>query len=420
MATKGKINVLYISYDGMTDPLGQSQVIPYLEGLSKAGYQFTLLSFEKPERYETLSHEIAAQLKSSGIEWVPLSYTKRPPILSTLWDLYKMKRKAFALHRKKGFGIVHCRSYISSFVGLALKRNQGLKFIFDMRGFYADERVDGKIWNLSNPLFKFIFGYFKKKEQQFLSGADGVISLTHKGKDIIHSWKEIENQPIPIEVIPCCADLELFSPARINSNKQQELQRKFGLTGKEFVLSYLGSIGTWYMLDEMLDFFNCLLKKSPAAKFLFITNDSTAPILKKAAAKGIEETAFIFYSAKRQEVAAYLALSNYAIFFIQPLFSKAGSSPTKQGEIMGMQIPIVCNSGVGDVDMIVEDTNSGIVIEDFTAQSYNSAIDEMLSQKREIGGIREGAFKYYSLKNGIEKYISVYQKVLPTTSPVSE
>ena len=36
----------------MTDPLGQSQVIPYLQGLSKKGYQFYLLSCEKPEAFE--------------------------------------------------------------------------------------------------------------------------------------------------------------------------------------------------------------------------------------------------------------------------------------------------------------------------------------------------------------------------------
>ena len=39
--------VLYISYDGLTDPLGQSQILPYLQHLAKESYQFTILSFEK-------------------------------------------------------------------------------------------------------------------------------------------------------------------------------------------------------------------------------------------------------------------------------------------------------------------------------------------------------------------------------------
>ena len=51
-------NVLYISYDGMTDPLGQSQVLPYLIGLSKSGYSFDLISFEKKERFNTIKNTI--------------------------------------------------------------------------------------------------------------------------------------------------------------------------------------------------------------------------------------------------------------------------------------------------------------------------------------------------------------------------
>ena len=46
------MNVLFISYDGMTDPLGQSQVIPYLQGLSKAGYDIFLLSCEKKQVFD--------------------------------------------------------------------------------------------------------------------------------------------------------------------------------------------------------------------------------------------------------------------------------------------------------------------------------------------------------------------------------
>ena len=42
--------ILYITYDGLTDPLGQSQVLPYIVALSAAGYKFTIVSFEKKQR----------------------------------------------------------------------------------------------------------------------------------------------------------------------------------------------------------------------------------------------------------------------------------------------------------------------------------------------------------------------------------
>lgn len=402
------INVLYISYDGMTDQLGQSQVIPYLEGLSKEGYRFTLLSFEKKERFGEHASEISSLLKKSNIEWVPLPYTKKPPIFSTIWDILRMKQKAFELHRKNKFSIVHCRSYLASLVGLRMKRNFGMKFIFDMRAFYADERVDGKIWNLTNPVYKAVYHFFKSKEKEFLTEADYVITLTEKAKSIIHSWKEIPNQPIPIQVIPCCSDLELFSAKSVDEKLLQRLRDKFQLTGNEFVLSYLGSVGTWYLLDEMLNFFKCLLEKIPNAKFLFITNDPPLSIAKTAAAKEISLQSLIISPATRVQVPTYLALSDWAIFFIQPVFSKSGSSPTKQGEIMGMEIPLICNSGVGDVDSIIIDTQSGYVLKDFTQQTYMETIEKMLRKKPDKAKIREGAFIYYSLEKSIKNYLSVY------------
>jgi hypothetical protein len=85
--------ILYLSYDGMTDPLGQSQVLPYLIGLGKKGYQFTLISFEKPGRYATARDAIASLCNSYGIEWHPLIYTKSPPIFSTIKDIESLKSK---------------------------------------------------------------------------------------------------------------------------------------------------------------------------------------------------------------------------------------------------------------------------------------------------------------------------------------
>ena len=46
MTLEGR-RALFISYNGMLDPLGQSQVIPYLRELANRGVRFTLLSFER-------------------------------------------------------------------------------------------------------------------------------------------------------------------------------------------------------------------------------------------------------------------------------------------------------------------------------------------------------------------------------------
>jgi glycosyltransferase involved in cell wall biosynthesis len=101
------------------------------------------------------------------------------------------------------------------------------------------------------------------------------------------------------------------------------------------------------------------------------------------------------------------------MFFVKQAYSKLASSPTKMGEIMGMGVPIICNSGVGDVQEITEDTSCGFCLNNFTEAELQRAaenFDKLLTIPKEQ--IRAGALKYYSLEKGIEKYAGVYAKLL--------
>ncbi len=406
------INILYLSYDGMTDPLGQSQVIPYLAGLSKHGFHFHLVSFEKKDNFRKEHEHISKLLREHNIEWHPLSYTKKPPIISTMRDLGRMKKRGLELIKKHHIKILHCRSYISGIAGMALKEQTGARFLFDMRGFWADERVDGGLWNLNNPLFKAVYRYFKKEEKEMISKADAVISLTDNAKQEIESWNLRTSAQEPIRVIPCCADLEHFHPEAVTDDLKHKLKEKLHLHSGP-VISYLGAIGTWYMLDEMLDFFKLFLKKHPGAIFLFISHEHAKNIIDKAAQKGIPEAALRFYASRRSDVPLALSLSDVSLFFIKPAYSKKASSPTKQGEIMGMGIPLICNKGVGDTDLVVQKYGSGIIVDLANPDELQTAVDDYDDLKKiPVANILQGAVDFYSLESGVEKYLAVYRKIL--------
>lgn len=405
-----KNKVLYLSYDGMTDPLGQSQVLPYLTGLSKEGFEFHLISFEKPEKLQRFRAEIELICKQAGIIWHPLTYTKKPVVLSTLWDVFRMNRKAIQLHKSHLFKIVHCRSYISGLIGLGMKKKHNTRFVFDMRGFWADERIEGGIWSRSNPFMNFIFKYFKKKEIQFFSHADYVISLTENGKNELLSWKTLNAENINVEVIPCCVNMDLFDQSKILALQVNQLKNQLGISNNDFVLGYVGSIGTWYMLPEMLDYFKVLKQSRPESKFLFVTGENPADILNLAEQKGITPDALIVVSCLHKAVPLYISLFDQSVFFIRATYSKKASSPTKQGEIMAMGIPLVCNSGVGDTDYIVQKYNSGEVIKEFTDKAYQKVIDSKKTFDKQL--LREGAASFFSLENGVERYLKVYKAIL--------
>lgn len=55
----------------------------------------------------------------------------------------------------------------------------GVKFLNDIREFYADSRVGGGMWHTGNPLYKMIYNFFKRKETEAVSVNDGIVCLTY-------------------------------------------------------------------------------------------------------------------------------------------------------------------------------------------------------------------------------------------------
>ncbi len=396
----------------MTDPLGQSQVIPYLAGLTKYGYSFTILSCEKPERFAKNKSYVEDLIRPYNIKWAFIPYHKKPAVFSSVYDVMMLKKKAKQLHEKENFNMVHTRAGVPSLIGLWMKKKFGIKFLHDIREFYADSRIDGGMWNKSNFFYKTIYTFFKRKEDEEVKNCDGIVCLTYAAERIIKSWPQLKKQT-PIEVIPCSVDLKLFDPERFNQKIKDDLKKEVNIGDDDFVISYLGSIGGWYLTDEMMRFCKCLSCKIPNAKFLFITPHQHEIIFTIAERFGIARGKIIVKHAQRHEVPLFLSLSNYSVFFIKPCYSKQSSSPTKHGEIMAMGIPVITNSGVGDVAEIVEKNNSGIVLHELNDGQFEKAA-ETISKKIffDKNAIRNGAKEYYNLEKAIEKYKKIYTAIL--------
>jgi glycosyltransferase involved in cell wall biosynthesis len=410
--------VLYITYDGITDPLGRSQVLPYLTGLSRLGHRITILSCEKPEREAKDGVRIRALCDAAGIEWHPIRYHKKPPVLSSAFDAAVLRRTAERLHKERRFDIVHCRSYIPGIAGLHLKRKFGVRFLFDMRGFWPDEKVEGNSWRLSNPVFRAVYRYFKRLEAELLTGADHIISLTYEGKRQLGTRPQIQPAGPEITVIPCCVDFAHFP--LVDAADRRTGRETLRLGKDDRVLAYLGSLGAWYMLDEMLDFFRVMLARDPNSVFLFVTQDAPEGIRAAARARGIPDDRLVVTPASREEVPVFMAAADIGIFFIQPVFSKKASSPTKMGEMLALGLPLVTNAGVGDVAEIVRDTGCGVAIERFDEAAYAEALDAIGAMAPAPAAQREKALPWFDVEIGIARYDAVYRSLAQAGSNPTE
>jgi glycosyltransferase involved in cell wall biosynthesis len=343
----------------------------------------------------------------AGLNWNPLKYHRTPPILSSALDAAALQRAAIRLHHGQPFDLIHCRSYIPARAGLALKHRFGVKFLFDMRGFWPDEKVEGNNWNLANPIYAAVYRYFKRLESRLLGGADAIVSLTAAGKAQLLIRPELPGADERITVIPCCVDFEHFPLATPAS--RQAARERLGIAADAPVLVYLGSLGSWYMLDEMLDFFRAYAARRSGARFLFVTPDDPQPIRDAAAARDVDPGRLTILAASRDEVPGLVAAADLGLFFIKPVFSKTASSPTKMGEMLAVGLPIVANAGVGDVEAMVDDIGCGVAIHDFTLDSYDRAITQIEVLDGTAVERRERALPWFDVELGIGRYNRIYR-----------
>ncbi|MEY4877474.1 MAG: hypothetical protein RL708_2624 [Bacteroidota bacterium] len=405
------MKVLFTSYDGLTDPLGQSQILPYLSGLSAKGADIHIISFEKPERFAKYQTLIDGIIKQNNLKWTPLSYTKRPPVLSTIYDLWKLRNTIAQIVKTNGVDIIHSRTLITTVVCLWAKQKFNLKLIFDMRGFWADERVEGKLWNIKNPLFKFIYNYFKKKEAACLQAASHIISLTHAGKKEVLTWGLAIDES-KITVIPCCVDVDFFNPNKIEKSNRKLIRAELNIDETDTVFIYTGGIGTWYCLDEMMQFFRTYNEKNRASKFVILTAEQPQLIKDSAIKNKVDESLIRVLESPRNKMPQYLAAADIALFFILPSYSKTASSPTKQGEMMAMQLPIVCNDNVGDTGFVIRTYDAGWVVKNFSTNEFETIATSLLNNPtKNVALIRNGAEEFYGLHHGVEKYWHIYQSI---------
>src|SRR5262245_5370428 len=114
MANLNGIRTLYFCYFGLREPLVQSQVLPYLRHLTRAGAVVTLLTCE-PDRRDGWTPELTAEwrarLEADGIRWVSLLYHKRPSVPATLYDIVVGGWVGARLVRKHGIQVVHGRAH---------------------------------------------------------------------------------------------------------------------------------------------------------------------------------------------------------------------------------------------------------------------------------------------------------------------
>jgi glycosyltransferase involved in cell wall biosynthesis len=100
-----------------------------------------------------------------------------------------------------------------------------------------------------------------------------------------------------------------------------------------------------------------------------------------------------------------------SVIFIRADVSKAGCSPTKLAELFACGVPVIANSGVGDLDRIIDPQKNGsVLVKDFSDGSLGAAVEKLLALNGSVD-IRENS-REFDLEEGIARYAEVYSELL--------
>lgn len=398
--------VLYLSRTGMLEPLGQSQVVSYLRGLSKS-FEITLISYERDTDLANTAEvqRVERLLDNHGIHWIRRKYRNRPRLLAVAINLIDMFLCALKQTRKQDISLIHARAYIAGATAWVIGRLTKTPFIFDMRSLWAEELVTSNRARRGSLVHRAIVGM----ERLTLRDAAIVISLTRAGAEWLSEEHAGTFDPEKFRFIPTCTDTERFVPGEDDH------------TGPVIVGCHGSILSGWFRPDILDRCYARMAKLRPDATFEIVTREDPDAVRERLAVSKVLGDRLQIFSCAPNKIHQVLASQDLSVFFYQSgAASELGRSPTRMGEALACGVPVLTNGQVGDVEDIVRRFDVGTILADESDAALHAAVDQSLEMIRDpaVGErCRNAAEAVFSLDTGTEMLAEIYTNLILARVP---
>lgn len=392
---------VFLSFTGLLEPLGRSQILAYLEGISEH-FAVTVVSLEKTSDLadERELYLLGERCKKSGITWEYRKFRHSPPVLATAVNMLVLLSATVKIVKFRRPSVLHARSLLPAIVGMAIAKTGRLPLVFDMRGLWPEEQIStGRIRRRS-----LLHRILVAAEDFCLRESESVVSLTeaalhHRDSPLVRNRTARKTV-----VIPTCVDLDKFTMRE---------EKTIG----PLVHGCVGSVlSGWYRVDWLRTWIETVSAEDENALFEIVTRDNLKTVLTKLNLPEHLLHKVSIFSRKSDEMPETIRHHDLSLlFYSSGELSKIARSPTRMAEVLATGIPVVASSGVGDVDSIILDHQVGVVLEGGNPNQMRAAHkrlnlllrDPLLSQR-----CRDTARDLFSLESGVGKYVDIYNDLV--------
>lgn len=397
MKKYGIAETLYISMDGIMEPLGYSQVFKYLEKLSEH-HKINLVTLEKNnDLQKTDALKLLLQKCSkNNITWYRCKYRNGWFGLAQLINVFILIFLPLYIFLTKKISLIHIRSYMPGIAIPLLSSFFKFKLIFDIRGFWADEKHDRLNWRKDSYKYRF----FKGLERYLMRKADFIVTLTAASQQIIsNNFAKPESM---IQVIPTCVDCNEF--VRIEGEESSAVIK----------IGYLGSVDTAYDFDKFCFLLSQIIDKyEKNLEFRVFSNQKKEVIEAILSTQNINVSKLEVGFVDRANLSKELSKLDFLGFCLKENFSIQASMPTKIAEALACGIPIICNAFNSDIKRLIESNRIGLIysFEEPFNETYLKSLSEIILDHGTADRCINIAKSYFSLEKGSTMYHAMYSEL---------
>lgn len=367
--------ITYLTTDSISEGIGASQVLSYVERLAERGLALQLHSFEK----QPPTSDLRQRLRQHGVDWHPHafgSYGARGGVV----------RVIAGARAVRGAAIVHARSDLPAASTMLAGAD---RWLWDVRSLWADQRVALGALRADGPEHRLL----QRIEGAAARRSDEVVTLTQAVIPVLEERHTVDLAS-RTTVISTCVDTYRFRLRPMPPSST-------------VIVMIAGTLNRYYDVPFMLE----LVERWRARRRveLEVVSPSDTPWDTQLARAGARRS-----SAAFEEMPDRIARSHvgFSICRADAGISLTASMPTKIAEFLASGRPVVVNAGLGDAGELVEAHRCGVAVRQHEPpDQVLDRLDELLSEDGTPERCRQLAEQHFDLERAANQLLEIYTRL---------
>ena len=368
-----EFDVTYLTVDSIQEGVGASQITPLVVGLAKMQKKICLISYEKTNP----TNELRNLFSKAGVEWIVKEFGSTGPVAG-------VRRMLELRNNLPASQILHGRSDIATVSGIL--GNAEAPMLWDVRSLWSDQRllINSPGWNQVTARGA------RTLENISARKSTAMVTLTSAIVPIL----QMRHNKLPEirQVIPTCVQTSRFLPSSMPKG--------------ELTCLMSGTYNNYYDLERTKQVIT-EIRKSIQLKVIW-----AKPAESPRDSLGVGED--LVLEMKNSEMPSIVQKSHFGIAICRQddSGSLAAAVPTKIGEFLSSGRPVIVSKGIGDLDSLLTETNTGIIIGiDDSLERISDKVTGLISDKSTPERCRSLAMSHFDMEQAIMKYATIYGKM---------